>query len=186
LHLRLPDDLPKLGGVAQWGGEAELNLLIARSLAVISVSGIFALAAGPVSAQGGAPAGCSGKPSATWVNVTVEGLRNGKGILAMSPYPDDPSRFLKPNSSLQTGRVPAKAGVLQTCIFVPAPGAYGLAIYHDENANGKVDRNGLGIPKEGFGFSNNPRIFFSAPSFKKVRFQVPAAGTSIRIKMKYP
>lgn len=140
----------------------------------------------PLGAQPAAPAGCTGQPSNTWVSVTIEGLRNSKGVVTMAPYPDDPARFLKANTSLPNGRVKAQAGLVQTCIFLPGPGAYGLALYHDENANGKVDRGALGIPKEGFGFSNNPRILFSAPSFKKVRFVVSGPGQAIRIKMKYP
>lgn len=159
---------------------------IAKAWLSLAVTGLALGLAVPLNAQSRAPAGCTGKPSATWVLVTIDGLRNANGIVAMSPYADDPARFLKPNSSLPTGRIKAQLGVLQTCLFVPGPGAYGIAVYHDENANGKVDRNGLGIPNEGFGFSNNPRIFFSAPSFQKVRFQVPAAGTAIRIKIKYP
>jgi uncharacterized protein (DUF2141 family) len=160
--------------------------LFARRWAVVMATGLAFAAAQQLDAQGSAPAGCSGKPSATWINVTIDGLRNAKGLVALTLYPDNSATFLKPGGSLQVGRVSAHAGTFQTCTFVPAPGTYGLVLYHDENSNGKVDRNGLGIPKEGFGFSNNPSIFFSAPSFKKVRFAVSGPGVAIRIKMKYP
>ncbi|MFM5950474.1 MAG: DUF2141 domain-containing protein [Novosphingobium sp.] len=159
---------------------------LARTWLALAALGLAVSASGSADAQGGAPAGCTGAPSATWVNVTIEGLRNGNGVVTLAPYPDDPARFLKPGGSVANGRVRARAGVVQTCLFLPTPGAYGLALYHDENANGKVDKNGLGIPKEGFGFSNNPRILFSAPSFKKVRFVVTGPGASLRIRMKYP
>jgi uncharacterized protein (DUF2141 family) len=158
----------------------------ARTWLALPALGLVVWASPPAEAQGGAPAGCTGAPSAIWVNVTIEGLRNSNGVVTMAPYPDDPARFLKPNTSLANGRVKARAGVTQACIFLPGPGAYGLALYHDENGNGKVDKNGLGIPKEGFGFSNNPQIFFSAPSFRRVRFTVTTPGTALRIKMKYP
>jgi len=55
---------------------------------------------------------------------------------------------------------------------VPA-GEYAIALYHDENNNGKCDRNFFGIPKEGFAFSNNVKPFLSAPSFKSCKFSVP-------------
>lgn len=132
------------------------------------------------------PAGCAGKPSDIWVNLTIEGLRSSNGVVTIAPYPDVPARFLKANSSLPNGRVKARAGLLEACIFLPGPGSYGLALYHDENANGKVDKNMLGIPREGFGFSNNPKIFLSAPSYQKVRFSVAGPGTAMRIRMKYP
>lgn len=140
----------------------------------------------PLGAQAAAPAGCTGPKSDTWVNVTIEGLRNSKGLVVFTLYPDDATRFLKPQGSLYVTRVSARAGLAHGCMYLPAPGAYGLALYHDENANGNIDRNGLGIPKEGFGFSNNPKIFLSAPGFKKVRFVASGPTASLRIRMKYP
>lgn len=133
-----------------------------------------------------APAGCTGPASSHWVNLTIENLRNGRGVVILTLYPDNKARFLKPMGSLYVTKVPARAGTSTACIFVPQAGAYGLALYHDENDNGKIDRNGLGIPREGFGFSNNPKIFMSAPSLKSVRFMAGPAGTPLRIRMKYP
>ena len=132
------------------------------------------------------PGGCTGPASSHWLNLTIDNLRSGKGVVMLTLYPDDEARFLKPMGSLYVTRVPARAGTSHACIHVPQPGAYGLALYHDENANGKIDRNGLGIPKEGFGFSNNPRIIMSAPGFKSVRFLAGPAATSLRIRMNYP
>lgn len=140
----------------------------------------------PAQAEPG-PAGCTGPTSDHWVNIAIEGLRNSRGVVKLTLYPDDASRFLKPKGSLYVTKVTARQGLAYACIYIPQPGGYGLALYHDENDNGKIDRNGLGIPKEGFGFSNNPRIFLSAPSFAKVRFTVHgSSGSSTRIKMKYP
>lgn len=135
---------------------------------------------------GGAPAGCLGPASAIWINVTIEQVKSSAGFLVFTLYPDDPARFLKPMGSLYVVKASARAGVTQACVFVPSAGSYGLALYHDANANGKIDRNGLGIPKEGFGFSNNPRILFSAPKLKSVRLAVNTPGTVARIRMRYP
>jgi uncharacterized protein (DUF2141 family) len=146
------------------------------------------LAVSPASSAGagGAPAGCLGPASAIWLNVSVEQVKSSAGFITLTLYPDDPARFLKPMGSLYLVKVPARAGVTQACLFVPSPGSYGLALYHDANGNGKIDRSGLGIPKEGFGFSNNPRILFSAPKLKSVRLTVGAAGAQTRIRMRYP
>jgi uncharacterized protein (DUF2141 family) len=141
---------------------------------------------GAARAGGGAPAGCAGPASATWLTVSAEQVRGSAGFLVLTLYPDDPARFLKPMGSLYVVKVPARAGVTQACLFVPGPGTYGLALYHDANGNGKIDRNGLGIPKEGFGFSNNPRILFSAPKLKSVRLTVGSAGAETRIRLRYP
>ena len=68
-------------------------------------------------------------------------------------------------------------------IDVP-PGAYALSVIHDENGNGRLDTR-LGIPREGFAFSNNPRIWFGPPSFTAARFQLPPGGTAMNVRMNY-
>jgi uncharacterized protein (DUF2141 family) len=133
-----------------------------------------------------APRGCTGPVSKTWLNLGIEQIRSSNGVITLTLYPDDQAKFLAPKGHLYVTRVKARAGTSGACIYLPGPGTYALAIYHDENGNGKLDRNAIGIPQEGFGFSNNPSILMSAPSLKSVRFSAPAAGSSSRIRMKYP
>lgn len=64
-------------------------------------------------------------------------------------------------------------------------GTYAVATLHDANNNKKLDKNFLGIPKEGFGVSNNPKIYFSAPSFKDCKFELNVSKKSITIRTKY-
>lgn len=64
------------------------------------------------------------------------------------------------------------------------PGTYALALIHDENANGKLD-TALMIPREGFGFSNNPAIAFGPPKFVAAHFVIGAGEASQAVKMKY-
>lgn len=52
------------------------------------------------------------------------------------------------------------------------PGMYSFKFFHDENKNEKIDTNWLGIPREGFGFSNNPSMTFGPPSFDKTIFEL--------------
>lgn len=132
------------------------------------------------------PPGCTGTPSQTWLNVVADGLRSGDGLLAVTLYADNSSKFLIKNGSLYVGRVEAKAGATRACIFVPKPGVYALALYHDENADKKFDRTGMGLPAEGFGFSNNPATLAGLPTFKSVRLNVPKANLTTRVQMKYP
>jgi uncharacterized protein (DUF2141 family) len=49
----------------------------------------------------------------------------------------------------------------------------------------KLDRNFFGIPREGFGFSNNPRVSFSTPSFQSAVIPVACPATQIEIKLTY-
>lgn len=129
---------------------------------------------------------CTGTPSGTKLFVNIQGLRSSKGLVAVTLYADDRKRFLVKRGSLYVGRVPASAPNTSVCIHVPAPGTYALGIYHDENANRKFNRNALGMPAEGFGFSNNPSTLFGLPSFNSVRLNVPRTNTQTTVKMKYP
>ena len=158
-----------------------------RTLAALLVS--LAATASPVSAepQGTpAPAGCTGPASGTWLNVVASGLRNSNGLLAVTLYADVPSKFLAHHGALSVGFVKAATGTTNACIFVPQPGVYVIALYHDENANKKIDRSGFGLPVEGYGFSNNPPTLVGLPSFRSVRLNVPRSGLTTRITMKYP
>lgn len=152
-----------------------------------ATAALFALPAIEARAQPVAPPpGCTGPRSDTWLNVTASGLRNGNGLLAITLYEDKPSKFLAKRGSLYVGRAQAVAGTMQACIFVPRPGIYALALYHDENANQKIDRSGIGLPTEGFGFSNNPSTLAGIPSFRSVRLNVSRSGLSTRVTMRYP
>ncbi|GAB4023720.1 DUF2141 domain-containing protein [Spirosoma koreense] len=68
--------------------------------------------------------------------------------------------------------------------FSVEPGEYAVAVFHDENANGKMDKRVFGIPKEPYGFSNNFRPKMSAPKFSDCQFNVSASGKSISIALK--
>ena len=161
-----------------------------HGIAALAAAGLALSAPGSAEVRsgvrGGAPAGCLGLASAAWLNVAAEQVRGSDGVIVLTLYPDDKARFLKPMGSHYVVKVPARAGTTPACVFVPKPGVYALALYHDANANGKLDRNAIGIPKEGFGFSGNPKIQFSAPSLESVRLTVGAAGMQTRIRMRYP
>jgi uncharacterized protein (DUF2141 family) len=157
------------------------------SAAVIACAAAATAFFGPAQAQSASPpAGCTGKPSDTWINVQAEGLRNSEGLLAITLYADKADKFLARHGSLYVGRIPAQQGTTRGCIFVPRPGVYALALYHDENANEKFDRTGLGLPAEGYGFSNNPATLAGLPSFRSVRLNIPRPGLTTRVQMKYP
>ena len=134
----------------------------------------------------GAPAGCTGPASGTWLRVIVEGVHNANGQIAITLYDDDSSRFLVKHGSLYVGRTPAVAGATPSCIFVPHPGVYVLAVYHDENGNGRFDRTGIGLPAEAYGFSNNPATLLGLPSFDSVRLNVARSGLTAHVQLTYP
>ena len=133
-----------------------------------------------------APEDCLGTPSDTWLNVSIEGLRNGNGLVTVAVYPDDSRQFLAKGGTLKNNRFQASAPVTRACVFVPKPGVYAIAVYHDEDASRKLNRSGLGLPVEGYGFSNNPATLAGLPAFRSVRLNVPKAGLTTHVRMKYP
>ena len=152
-----------------------------------ALAGAVALASPALlSPAAAAPAGCLGTPSETWLTVSVEGLRNGNGLVTVAVYPDDSRKFLAKGGTLKNNRFNASAPVTRACVFVPAPGVYAVAVYHDEDSSRKLNRTGIGLPAEGYGFSNNPSTIAGLPAFRSVRLNVPKSGLTTHVKMKYP
>ena len=128
---------------------------------------------------------CEGRESQTKLTVQVTGVRAAKGEMAITLYPDDAKRFLAPHQKMARVRAVAQAPTTTACFWLPAPGYYAVSVYHDENANRDFDRTILGLPAEGFAFSNNPPTPTALPSFKAVRFKAGEGETRITVKLKY-
>ena len=76
------------------------------------------------------------------------------------------------------GRIESIDGVTTKVFFKDLPeGKYAIAAYHDKNNNKKLDKNQFGIPQENYGFSNNARRMFSAPSFEEASFHLKSKKT---------
>ena len=117
------------------------------------------------------------------LDVSVSGLRSQKGnvlicLTAKSKAFPDCSK--DPNALKRTVKANASGSVSFGGV---AAGTYALSLIHDENANGKLDTS-MAIPKEGFGFSRNPKIMFGPPSFKAASFAINGAASQ-NVKMKY-
>ncbi|MBO1075870.1 DUF2141 domain-containing protein (plasmid) [Roseomonas marmotae] len=93
--------------------------------------------------------------------------------------------FLARGGRLARQRVPLRSTEAQACFAVSAPGDYAIAVYHDEDDDHDFKRTALGLPAEGYGFSNNPSTLLGLPSFNSVRFRVGAAGAQIPIRLRY-
>jgi uncharacterized protein (DUF2141 family) len=128
---------------------------------------------------------CEGHESQTKLTVQVAGVRAAKGEMAITLYPDDAKRFLAPHQKMARVRAVAQAPVTTACFWLPAPGYYALAIYHDENGNRAFDRTIVGLPAEGFAFSNDPPTPTALPPFKAVRFKAGDGETKIKVKLRY-
>jgi uncharacterized protein (DUF2141 family) len=97
--------------------------------------------------------GATALASAANLTVTVKDVRNTTGTVLVAAY--DQSGFLKPELAKAKQKAGAKAGEVKFVFQSVPAGKYAVAAFHDENGNGKLDTNSLGVPTEGFGFSND-------------------------------
>lgn len=105
--------------------------------------------------------------------VLISVFRSGAG------FPGDASKaFRTLGSRVQGGKATVEVE------NVPA-GTYAVAVFHDENGNGKLDTNWIGIPKEGTGASNNAKGVMGPPKFKDAKFTVGPGVTTARIDLVY-
>lgn len=136
---------------------------------------LFASIAGDVSAQ-------------SWpgIHVTVLNIRNSTGAVACALFESPagfPTEFLRFATRIMVMRI---RDTRARCDFADiAPGTYALAVIHDENMNGKLDANWLGIPAEGYGFSNDARAALGAPSFSAASFAYDGRSLALTISLNY-
>lgn len=72
------------------------------------------------------------------------------------------------------------------CDFLDIPpGSYAIAVIHDENMDGELETNFLGVPKEGYGFSNDAKGMIGAPSFPAASFSYDGKNLEMTISLRY-
>lgn len=136
-------------------------------------------------AAGDEAEGMTCEPHPYQIIVTVENMVNVNGLLTVELYSDNAEGFLKKAGRLERERLKATRSESEICIVAPGPGTYGVALYHDENGNEKFDKNFLGIPKEGFGISNNPGFSLGPPDFSDAAFTLGEDPVSLTIRINY-
>jgi uncharacterized protein (DUF2141 family) len=120
------------------------------------------------------------------IHVKVLDIRNSTGTVDCSLF-DSPGGF--PTEVLLSATKVMVMKVRNTkarCDFedIP-PGTYALVVIHDENMNGKLDTNWLGIPTEGYGFSNDVKALLGSPSFSAASFKYAGGTLDLTISLRY-
>ncbi len=137
-----------------------------------------------VSKPGSTAEATASKPN---LEVTFKELKDSTGQVCLSLY-SGPKGFPKggTDSDLLSSKCTPIANGNATLTFGDLkPGKYAITAFHDANNDGKMNKNSFGMPEEGFGFSNNPEIGFSAPSFNETEFQVSDTKAVVPIKLRY-
>jgi uncharacterized protein (DUF2141 family) len=116
------------------------------------------------------------------LEITITNIREVKGSIRASVF-NEKSNFLKKEYQ---GRVTKVVGETMIISFENLPtGEYALSVIHDENENGELDSNFMGIPKEGFGFGNNALGRFGPPDFEETVVKVANTAQKQSIALKY-
>lgn len=119
------------------------------------------------------------------LEVTVSNIKNSEGQLLLtlfnsnSGFPNDHKKALENRS------IKAEKNIVKV-VFEDLPhGVYAIAIVHDGNDNGKLDKNLFGVPTEGYGSSNNLKKLFRAPNFEESKFTLDQNFKNITIQVNY-
>jgi uncharacterized protein (DUF2141 family) len=119
------------------------------------------------------------------VIVELSNLRSTKGKILISIY-DDPGTFPKDEKMLEEKIITYIPGNKMRIHFDSLSlGTYAIAALHDENGDEKMNFNLLGLPKEGYCFSNNVRPSLRRPTWDEAKFEIRKNTTRIYIEMKY-
>ena len=116
------------------------------------------------------------------LDVTVSGLKHNRGNMIACVWKDKAGFPTCQKSKTAISQTLKVSGTTMKVRFNNlAPGSYAVSIQHDEDGDGKLKTNFIGMPKEGVGISNNPG---GIPGWSKSQLQV-SPGSAISITMRY-
>ncbi|MFP4458437.1 MAG: DUF2141 domain-containing protein [Candidatus Zixiibacteriota bacterium] len=118
--------------------------------------------------------------------IKVENIKEEKGKIYCSIH-DKAKGFPRDAESQMEGEIVEVNDVDSVYVsFEKIPyGKYAISLFHDSNDNGKMDYNLFGIPKEGYGMSNNPEIKMSVPSFEECSFELETRKHQITVRLNH-
>jgi len=145
-----------------------------RVLAVVGLLWLAAIAALPASSTA-QPGQASPAAATRQVVVIVEGLRNDAGQVVGGLY-DRPTTWLGENQAAENCHAPIVGGRARCVFHAISTSAVAFAALHDEDGDGELDRDLIGLPTEGYAFSNDVREPFGPPSFDAASFSPTRAG----------
>ena len=105
------------------------------------------------------------------LEIEVNGFKNNNGKAKINLYNTQESFMKKGIKSVKTVLKNNKT----YAVFTDLPkGIYAVSMFHDENGNGEIDTNFIGIPTEGYGTSNDAKGFMGPPKYEDAKFELVA------------
>ena len=121
--------------------------------------------------------------STVTLNVQVDGFKNAAGAAGIALW--DAARGFpeEVEHAVATTYATIQDGVAMARFDQLEPGTYAITVYHDRNDNRRFDKNWLGIPREGWGVSNNVRPRLRAPRFDEAMLDLGAGEELVEIRV---
>jgi len=129
----------------------------------------------------------SSQPARATLTVEVKDLRNAKGQLIFGVFRQADGFPTQEKKSVFWEVRPAKTKDKGSIVFTAQlpPGTYAASVLHDENKSGNMEKGLSGIPKEGYGVTNNPKPRLRAARFDEATFELPPEGANKTISVQY-
>jgi uncharacterized protein (DUF2141 family) len=119
------------------------------------------------------------------LHLKITQLRNDKGRVNISLYCSKEGYPSQSEKAYRKVEAAIKEGTCEVIFDNLPPGEYAVSLMHDENRNGKMDTNFFGIPKEGYGASNDAKAILGPPKYEEARFWLDKPEMALEIKAKY-
>jgi len=118
------------------------------------------------------------------ITVNISNISNSRGDILIGLY-NSSSSFTKIDKVYKKGKIDlSKDNIVSYTFENISDGTYAISLFHDENSNNELDTNFLGMPKEGYGFSNNIRPTLRGATFEEAEFKVDR-DINLTIEMGY-
>ena len=115
--------------------------------------------------------------TASSISFNIEGVNSNNGKLFVALYKGEEG--YESGNPVKYDAIPAKEGTVSVIFNDVEQGEYAIQVFHDENNDGKMGKNFIGMPTEGYGFSNNAQPNYGPASYNDMKFTVEKAGTTV-------
>ena len=119
------------------------------------------------------------------LSIEVRGVRSADGRVYVAVHGPESKETFPSGDGVDRFRESARTGVLRLVARDLPAGRYAVNAFHDENDNGELDTNLLGIPKEGYAFANDPPVTFGPPDFEAAAVTVGETSGVAVLTMSY-
>ncbi|MEM9136841.1 MAG: DUF2141 domain-containing protein [Cyanobacteria bacterium P01_F01_bin.42] len=119
------------------------------------------------------------------LTVNVNGLKANRGRICYSLFSSSAGFPTSSQRAIRAECIPVSASSSAIAFGDLSPGTYAVAVFHDKNSDGQLNKNSFGMPTEGFGFSQNPGISTGPPKFRDAAIFVAVSTSKVSIQLNH-